>query len=79
MGNKVDKPTSGVPQGSILSPWIANLYLETTDFIKSKNFDFIAFADDGIAFSNEPGETLANRIDQAAREANLDLKKEKCG
>jgi hypothetical protein len=43
-----------------------------------KGFDFIAFADDGIAFSNGSSKELKLAVEKAASEGGLELKERKC-
>jgi retron-type reverse transcriptase len=52
-GLKIERNKEGVAQGNVLSPLIANLYLESTKIFESKKLKLIAFADDTISFMKE--------------------------
>jgi len=63
--NKWKDVTSGVPQGAVLSPLLANLYMNSFDqFVLSKTNSYVRYADDFIILCHD--ETTANDILQRA-------------
>mgnify|MGYP001149285513 CR=1 FL=1 len=61
------QPDSGIPQGMVLSPLLANLYLHNFDlFIKPKSKGYIRYCDDFVVLcrSKEEAEKLFKIIDE---------------
>lgn len=57
-------PTKGTPQGSVISPLLANLYLNDLDHhMAERGYSMIRYADDFIIVCNE-----ASQLDQARKE-----------
>ena len=50
---------SGVPQGAVLSPFLANVYLDPLDkFFEKSRYPFIRYADDILAFAYKEDEAI---------------------
>jgi RNA-directed DNA polymerase len=51
------KPTSGTPQGAVISPLLANLYLHPLDrYITGKGFEMVRYADDFVILTKSAKE-----------------------
>lgn len=68
--------TRGTPQGAVISPLLANLYLNPLDHLMEQNgWDMVRYADDFIVLcsSEEQARAALERISEWAREAGLQL------
>lgn len=78
--NKKHKQTIGLPQGAVISPILANLYLDSFDEeIKKSGLKMVRFADDFIILSkSKPAATEALKIsEKILAELKLELNEDK--
>jgi CRISPR-associated endonuclease Cas1 len=77
---KVDKDyyfhTKGVHQGSVISPFLSNIYLTPFDNFLQKRCEFVRFADDIVIFSNNP-DGIIEKVEKYLKFFKLTLNKEK--
>ncbi len=75
------KPTTaGTPQGGVISPFLANLYLHILDTkLESKKLQFVRYADDFVIFANSKraGNRLMNNVQSFVGKIDLIVNKEK--
>lgn len=82
-GEKIYKQGKGTPQGGVISPLLANLFLHyVLDLWLTINFStvsFVRYADDAIihCVSKEQAETILDAINQRMQECKLELHKDK--
>ena len=69
----------GVYQGDVISPFLANLYLDGFDRFFEKDYEFVRFADDFIFFTNryKDAVNLLKDIEDFLEKLHLQLNKEK--
>ncbi len=73
-------PTKGTPQGAVISPLLANIYLDPLDHqMADDGFQIVRYADDLVILcpSQEAAETALARLEQWAGKAGLALHPEK--
>jgi RNA-directed DNA polymerase len=57
------KPMSGTPQGAVISPLLANLYLHSLDlYITSKGYKMVRYADDFVVMTKTANEARAAQM-----------------
>ena len=72
IGNEWHKSTEGSPQGGVISPLIANVYLDAFDqFMKGRNHRIVRYADDILIFTRSK-----SAAENARKQATRCLKKE---
>jgi group II intron reverse transcriptase/maturase len=72
----------GIPQGSVLSPFLCNLYLtEFDNALTANNMPFVRFADDFLVFAktHKNAETGLAFVDKTLKKLDLNLNPEKTG
>lgn len=77
---KTWKPTGGTPQGAVISPLLANLYLNSLDHLINKHgIPMIRYADDFVVLtkSKEEAEHIRTKIKQWAENKGLVIHPEK--
>jgi RNA-directed DNA polymerase len=83
---KVEKPTKGTPQGGVISPLLANIYLHWFDKrlqerggpLQNANAKLIRYADDFIVMAKYMGRKLTERIQYLIEDwLKLEINKEK--
>lgn len=76
-----EKPGKGTPQGGIVSPLLANIYLHWLDVeLARRGLSFVRYADDLVIFANSlkaAKRILKSVSDYVKRELNLDVNLEK--
>ena len=79
LGETQGEDEVGVPQGSPLSPILANVYLVQLDRKIGSRFAFARYADDGVALcrTEEEAKEAQRMVEEAANEEGLKLKPEK--
>jgi len=79
-GDRTYRLTAGVPQGSPISPLLANLYLDRLDepFLE-RHFQIVRFADDYVILCRDRGEAeqALALSEEALRELGLELNRDK--
>jgi group II intron reverse transcriptase/maturase/CRISPR-associated endonuclease Cas1 len=77
-GQWIDK-VSGVYQGDILSPFLANIYLDEFDRYFETKFEFVRFADDMIFFANtkKQADDIISQIQTYLSKLKLSLNQDK--
>jgi RNA-directed DNA polymerase len=73
-------PTGGTPQGAVISPLLANIYLHTLDCqIKSKGYRMVRYADDFVVLwrSREPAEAALAEVKAWVESNGLSLSTDK--
>jgi RNA-directed DNA polymerase len=73
-------PIKGTPQGAVISPLLANIYLDPLDHeMADEGFQMVRYADDLVILcsSQEAAETALGRLRQWAKRAGLSLHPEK--
>lgn len=71
---------SGTPQGGVISPLLANIYLNTLDWLMAEaGLEMVRYADDMVVLCRErrEAEEALERVSQWMREAGLELNQEK--
>lgn len=82
-GNKREKQGKGTPQGGVISPILANLYLHfTLDMWLSKNYpdvSFVRYADDAVlhCHTQERAEEVLESVRKRLQEVKLSIKESK--
>lgn len=72
IGNELHKSHEGSPQGGVISPFIANVYLNAFDqFMKGRNHRIVRYADDILIFKRS-----RKAAENAQKQANWYLEKE---
>lgn len=74
------KPTTGSPQGAVISPLLSNIYLNPLDHLmESFGFEMVRYADDFVILcqSMEDAEAALNVVKQWTAQAGLTLHPEK--
>jgi len=77
-GSKI-KRTKGLPQGAVISPLLANLYLDEFDEALQQDFKLIRYADDFIILckSKEQAETALTEVKTALENLKLEINQSK--
>jgi RNA-directed DNA polymerase len=79
-GMKTWTPTSGSPQGAVISPLLSNAYLNPLDHqMAAEGYEMVRYADDFVILcrSAEGAQAALNRVQQWTAEAGLTLHPEK--
>jgi RNA-directed DNA polymerase len=79
LGEELGAGTVGVPQGSPLSPTLANVYLADFDRRIGNDHSFVRYADDIVALcaTEEEAKTTEREIEETLQQEGLKLKPEK--
>ncbi len=78
---KIIKRYRGLPQGAVISPLLANFYLDELDEKIGENFKLIRYADDILILckSIEEAKNSINKLNQELKKLNLKLSDSKTG
>lgn len=79
LGEVAEEDTRGIPQGSPLSPILANVFLAEFDRKVGKRHALARYADDGVVLctTEEEARTARDEVETALREEGLAMKPEK--
>ena len=73
-------PKEGTPQGAVVSPLLANIYLDPLDWLmEAKGYEMIRYADDAVVMcrSQEEAQKALGEVQRWMEKVNLTLHKEK--
>ena len=72
-------PTAGTPQGAVISPLLANIYLDPLDHELARRFEMVRYADDFVILCRSEDEARAalGRVQRWTTQAGLQLHAEK--
>lgn len=73
------KRTKGLPQGAVISPLLANLYLDEFDEALQNDFKLIRYADDFVILckSKEQAEEALSKVKETLQKIDLEIKPSK--
>jgi RNA-directed DNA polymerase len=79
-GESSTHPVAGTPQGGVISPLLANIYLDPLDHLMAQNgFEMVRYADDFVVLckSQEEAEAARSLVEQWMKDNGLELHPEK--